>query len=209
MNLKRVTLLTIIGIFYSFALRTIGTLLPDIFKNRLIVQFTGIFSILARLTVVFFFIYFFKAYVQKDQIKLQKASIIAIIGASVGLLGEIKKLLPVFNVYIFPSRHIQAIIPLLNSAFILIFFIVFYNELLQEKQQRLKEATLLAVIGTSILTVSQFFGLSNYFYLSKFVSSNLSSKIGILFIPLFLFSFVTVLYFFLSFYREQKREILL
>jgi len=201
MNLKRITLLTIISICYFFALKTIGTLLPDIFKNQLIVQSTGILSILASLMVVFFFIYFFKVYTQKDQIKLQKASIIAIIGAFVGLLGEIKKLLPVFNVYIFPSRHIQAIVPLLNSAFILIFFVVFYNELAQKERHRLKKATLLAIIGYSILTISQVFGLSNHF-----ISFNLSGKIGIIFIPLFLFSFVAILYFFLSFYREQEES---
>jgi len=122
MDLKKVTLLTIISICYSSALRTIGTLLPDIFKNRLIVQVTGIFSILASLTVVFFFIYFFKVYVQKDQIKLQKASILAIIGASLGSLGEIKKLLPVFN---FPFSSYSSNYTLIKFSIYFDFFYCF------------------------------------------------------------------------------------
>lgn len=60
MRLKRATLLAIIGISYAFVLRTIGTFLPDIFRNLIVVQFTQIMAFLASLTIVFFFISFLR-----------------------------------------------------------------------------------------------------------------------------------------------------
>ncbi|MCK4322503.1 hypothetical protein KAX08_08325 [candidate division WOR-3 bacterium] len=210
MRLKRATLLAIIGISYAFALRTIGTFLPDIFRNLIVVQFTQIMAFLASLTIVFFFISFYIDYVQKHQINLRNVSILAIIGTSAMSLLHIKGLLRVFNIYIFPnlvyeSHYIEAIIPLVSSIFILLFFIFFHKETLRKEDIKLGKATLSAIIGSSIGTLERTFVLFNYFY-SREVRwfSDLSRKIQIIFIPIFVFSFIAILYFFLSFYKEQR-----
>lgn len=100
MSLRKATLSAIIGISYTFILRTIGTLLPDIFKNLLVVQVSAIMSFLASLTIVLFFVFFYEGYVQKQQTNLKKASLLAIIGSSGVSLLHIKGILPVFNIYI-------------------------------------------------------------------------------------------------------------
>lgn len=209
MRLKKATLLAIIGISYTFALRTIGTFLPDIFGNLIVVQITQILSFLASLTIVFFFISFYKDYVEREQIKLKNASIWAIIGTSAMSLLHIKGLFIVFNVYtlsyLVKPHYIEAIIPWLSSIFILIFFIIFHKETIQKGGKKLKRATLSAIIGSAIGTLERTFVLFNYFY-SREVRwfSDLSRKIQIIFIPIFAFSFIAILYFFLSFYKEQR-----
>lgn len=209
MRLRRATLLAIIGISYTFALRTIGTFLPDIFRNLIVVQFTQIMSFLASLTIVFFFISFYKDYVERERIKLRNISILAIIGTSAMSLLHIKGLFIVFNVYtlsyLVKSHYIEAIIPLVSSIFILLFFIFFHKETLRKGDKKLRKATLSATIGSSIGTLERTFVLFNYFY-SREVRwfSDLSRKIQIIFIPIFVFSFIAILYFFLSFYKEQR-----
>jgi hypothetical protein len=209
MRLRRATLLAIIGISYTFALRTIGTFLPDIFRNLIVVQFTQIMSFLASLTIVFFFISFYKDYVERERIKLRNISILAIIGTSAMSLLHIKGLFIVFNVYtlsyLVKSHYIEAIIPWVSSIFILLFFIFFHKETLRKGDIKLRKATLSATIGSSIGTLERTFVLFNYFY-SREVRwfSDLSRKIQIIFIPIFVFSFIAILYFFLSFYKEQR-----
>ncbi len=209
MRLKRATLLTIIGISYTFALRTIGTFLLDIFKILIVAQAIQIMSFLANLTIVFFFISFYKDYVEREQIKLKKASILAIIGSSLLLLLHIEGLFIIFNVYtlsyLVRSHYNEPIVPWVSSIFILVFFIIFYKDTIQKEQIKLKKATLSAIIGSSIGTLERTFILFNYLY-SREVRwfSDLSRKIQIIFIPIFAFSFIAVLYFFLSFYKEQQ-----
>ena len=204
-DLKSATLSVIIGISYIFVSRTIGTFLPDIFKNLLIAQISVIISFLASLTPVFFFISFYEGYVRKEQIQLKKASVLAVIGSSAMSLLHIKGLLLVFDIYVFPylvrSHFIEPIVPLVSSIFILLFFIIFHKE-----ERKLKKATLSAIIGSSIAVLLRTFILFNYLYSGKIRwFSDLPRKITIILIPLFIFSFITVLYFFLSFYKEQKR----
>lgn len=209
MRLKKATLLAIIGISYTFALRTIGTFFPDIFGNLIVVQVTQIMSFLANLTIVFFFISFYKDYVEREQIKLKNVSILAIIGSSLLLLLHIEGLFIVFNVYtlsyLVRSHYIEPIVPWVSSIFILIFFIIFHKETIQKEDIKLKKATLSAIIGSSIGTLERTFILFNYLY-SREVRwfSDLSRKIQIIFIPIFAFSFIAVLYFLLSFYKEQR-----
>jgi len=210
MNLKKPTLFAIIGISYIFSLRTIGTLIPAIFKNPQVVTIAGILSLLAILTLVFFFISFYRDYVQPGQTKLQKASILAIIGAALGFLREIKNLSPVFNVYIFQyqswSRHIDTFAPWVNSIFILIFFVIFYGEMPHREQMKLKRATFFAIIGTSIMALLRTFLLFNHLYVEKLTwLIDFSREMAFIFFPLFIFGFVTVFYFLISFYREQMK----
>jgi len=215
MRLKKATLLAIIGISYAFILRTIGTFLPDIFKNLIVAQSIQILSFLASLTIVFFFISFYLDYVEQEQIKLKQASVLAIIGSSAMALVRIKGLLLVifrryislyWLHYLIRSDYIGVVIPWVSSILILLFFIIFYKDILSQKKVELKIATLLAIIGSSISTLLLTFVLFNYLYPREIRWLLYSpGKIAIIFIPLSTFSFIAILYFFLCFYKEQKR----
>lgn len=214
MNLRKATLLAIIGICYHFAIRTIGTLFPDIFRVLLLAQFAQITLLLANLTILVFFIFFFKDYVQKEQVELKKATLLAIVGSGAMVSLYVNGLLLIaFGTYSSPpllwpveiTNHIGAIIPWGSSILILLFFIIFYKETVREEQRRLRRPTLLAVIGSSISTLVLTFVLVNSLFSGKIMHvAGLSRKFPIIFIPVFVFTFIAVLYFFLSFYKEQE-----
>ncbi|MEA1964858.1 MAG: hypothetical protein U9O41_07005 [Candidatus Aerophobetes bacterium] len=213
MRLKKATLLAIIGIFYVFALRAIGTFSPTIFTNLLITKVTGTISLLARLAIVVFFIYFYKDYVHKEQNKLRIATILVILVSLTGLVAQIPSLSLIFNVNIlrYPvmiHHYIDTITPLFSAIFMLIFFVIFYKEIFSKELAKLKKATFLAIIGASVLTLLQIFVLFNYLYYLQFrhpidVASNktIIFSIGI---PITLFWFLVSLIFFISFYKVQN-----
>jgi len=125
-----------------------------------------------------------------------------------GFLREIKNLSPVFNVYIFRyqswTRHIDTFAPWINSIFILIFFIVLYGEMPDTVQRSLKKATFFAIIGIAIMSLLRTFLLFNHLYAGKLTwLIDFSREMVFIFFPVFIFGFATVLYFLISFYREQ------
>ena len=212
MRLRKATLLTIIGISYLFALRAVRTFLPTIFTNLLITKVTGTVSLLASLAIVVFFIYFYKDYVRREQIKLRMATILVILVSLVGLAVQVQSLSLMFNVNVvrYPVMiygHIDAVISLSSAIFLVAFFVIFYGETSGKELMRLKKATSLAVIGASLLTLLQIFVLSNYLrYIQLGRPTDLASNKIILFsigIPIILFWFLASLIFFISFYKVQ------
>lgn len=208
-KLKYATLLVIIGISYSFVTRTIGTLLPVVFRNLLVAQVSAIMSILAGLTGVFFFISFYQEYVQKEQTTLKQASVLAIVGSSAMLLPEVQGLLIVFNAdtssYLAKAYLIEPVVSWVSSILILVFFIVFYKAMSYRQGTKLQRAILSAVIGSSIAALVRTFVLLNYlFFRDTKWFSDLPKKAAIIFLPIFALSVIALFYFFLCFYREQK-----
>lgn len=211
-RLKKATLLAIISISYIFVLRTIRTFSSLIFTNLLIIKVTGIISLLASLTIVFFFIYFYKDYLQKEQIKLKMATILVILVSLIGLAIQISI---VFNItillyFLMIYLHIDVIVSLFSALFILIFFISFYSQISRKELTKLRKATSLAVIGAGVFTAFQIFSLFNYLYYLRFgyPISLVSNKLIIFLIgiPIISFWFLAELIFFIFFYKINNHE---
>ena len=219
MSLKNTTVLAAMGICYNFALRTMGTFWPDLFKNLQAAQVISILSLLASLTFVLFCISFYKGYLREEQSNLKKATLFATIGTSAVSLLQVKGLFRVFDkltvrvydiaphlVGLIRSRHaIEPMIPWLASISVLVFFAVLHRETLRYGQMGLKKATLLALVGSSIGLLLRTLGFCFYLYSSKTRwLVDLSRTIQVIFLPITAFSFVALLYFFISFYKVQK-----
>ena len=211
MKLRKATLLAIFGMSYIFTIATTNTLFPDIFTNLFLARVNGMAFLLARLTIVFFFIAFYKQYVHKDQIKLRMATLLVIIGSFAGLVTQIQTLLHVFNMNILPYpvmiHYINTIRPWFSAVFILFFFVALYREILHKEPMKLKRVTFLAIIGSSVLTLIQILTLLNYFYFLKFRYALVNKELVLFIIITILissFGFLAHLLFFISFYREQK-----
>ena len=215
MSLRTATLLAIIGTCYLFAMRTAATFFPGVFRILIVAQAAQITSLLASLGLVLFFASLLANYVEKDQVKLRQATLLALIGSSAMLLVRVKGLLlVVFDGWLSPellwslqrSYLLGALVPWVSSILILIFFVAFYRETLQNEQLRLKVASFLAIIGSSVGTLLLTFVLFNYLYFRELMFfMNLPRIMAIMLSPLFAFSFIAVLYFFSSFYRELKQ----
>jgi len=208
MNLKKATLFSLIGVSYIFISRTIGTFFPKIFLNLMVTRSILILSLCASITVVVFYIYFYRDYVQEEQITLKKASLFAIIGSCIGSFAALLLFLiyiPVFFIYMFSAlRFLNIAAPWISSIFTLYFFSIFYKETIHTVQSKLKSALLLAVIGSSIAAVMRTFIIFNYFYSGKMQwFGHYSREFPVIFIPLFVFMFFTSFYFLMTFYKEQ------
>ncbi|NQS89018.1 hypothetical protein HQ584_04430 [Patescibacteria group bacterium] len=211
MKLRKATLLAIIGMSYIFTIATTNTLFPDIFTNLFLARVNGMAFLLARLTIVLFFIAFYKQYVHKDQIKLRMATLLVIIGSFAGLVTQIQTSLRVFNMNVLPYpvmiHYINIIRPWFSAIFILFFFVILYKEILHGELMKLKKVTFLAIIGSSILTLVQTLALLNYFYFLKFGHALVNEELVLLVIigiSISSFGFLAHLLFFISFYRKQK-----
>ncbi|MCK4237419.1 MAG: hypothetical protein KAX38_09900 [Candidatus Krumholzibacteria bacterium] len=202
-------MLVVVGISYTFALRLIGTFWPDIFRNLLVARVSLVLSFLASLTLVLFFIYLREDYVREEQKRLKLASVLVIIGSTAMVLLHVKGLLILFRVYIsfylVGFHHVEAVVPWVCSILILYFFIVIFKETLQDERPKLKKAAMSAVMGSSVAALIRTFILLYHFCSRDVVwFADLPGRIGNVFVPISAVAFIAVLYFFSSFYKEQK-----
>lgn len=216
MTLRRATMLTVIAICYTFVLRTIGTFLPSIFRTTTIVQAAQVISLLASLTFMVFYVLFYKDYVQREQTALRKVSVLAIIGSCAMLLLRVKSLILVFegllvkmydlSPFLFGlvrSHSAEAIIPWVCSILILCFFVMFYREALHKRLVKLQKATFAAIISSSIGTLLLTITLFNFLHSGQPTWFHASFRtLVFIFLPLSVFGFAAILYFFLVFYVQ-------
>jgi hypothetical protein len=206
MNVRKSTCFAILGVSYLFVLRMIGTVFPEMFKQLLIVQITGILALLAYVTLIMFFISLYSTYVRSGDTRLKQAVILAIIGSTAMFLLQIKHLLPLVHVYIFhplmTSHHLDAIIPWVSTLFFLLFFTMFYTHTRHRDQMKLHKAVRFAIIGHSIHIVLRTIVVWNYFSSREFLwFAELSRRMPIIVIPALILSFTMILYFFFSVMR--------
>jgi hypothetical protein len=169
---------------------------------------------------VLFFAYFLKEYVHKEQTKLQRASVLAIVGASAVLLLHIKGLFLVFDrslihlygispylLRLMQPHSLEPIVVWGSSIFVLVFFVVFHKAVLRQERSKLKKATLIAAIGSAIAVLLRTFVLLNSLsrqHMRWF--TDLPKTMMLVFFPLITVSFLANLYFLLFFYKEQKER---
>ena len=209
-RLRTATLLAAIGISYFFVLRIVGTFLPGVFRNLVVAQVVQTLSFLASLTIVLFFVLFYRDYVDRERLRLKKVTVVAIHGALALLFVNIKGLLLVFGKYISPnlefalsrSDYVGTVLTWASAVLILVFFVVFYRELSPSEQRRLKRAVLWAAFGSAVGVLCLTFVLVNHLSFGEIrLFAGLSTGVALALLPIFAFSFLTTIYFFSCFYQ--------
>lgn len=206
-RLRTATLLAVFGTSYIFLSRSLGTFFPAIFKQIHVVQASSLLSMLASATMVVFLICLYGSYLQMEQTRLRKATLLAIIGTCAVFVLYVKGVFRVFDLFIYPhpfwTGHIEAIIPWASSIFMLVFFIAFFKEPHHKTQESLKRATLLAIMGSVTLASLRTVVFINFFYSGKFLwVPELARESPVILFPLFAFGFFAIIYFLIIFYRE-------
>ena len=130
MYLRKITFILIITIIASFSIRMLGTIFPQIFQNILIVKATILINALFILSPLFFWLVFYWEYIAIKKISLNKICRLAIFGSFAVSIIYMKKLPFVFGLDIqFPlflmNSYFDVLVPLISSAFHLIFFCYF------------------------------------------------------------------------------------
>jgi len=208
--LRKTTLFAIIGIFYLFLLRTVGTFCQQMFReNLLLVQITKALAFLAILTLVFFFASFLKYCLGKKETELKNATVFVLIGYILMTVLYLKELLFVFNVKgILSSKpyFIELLIPLVGSLSLLVFFIVFYKNPLTKNRKSMEKFLIFPVVGAAIdLTIRSFILLRYFYFRDVRWLADLPEKFKTIVTPLAFFSFITILYFFSYFYKHTEK----
>jgi hypothetical protein len=210
--LEKATLLAIIGISYLFLSRTVGTIFPDMFTSILSAQVNVTISFLAGLAMLVFLVSFYREHVQRGQVALRRATVSAIIGSSAVLLLLMKGLIVVLGNGIFTDTiswtYVDILIPAASSILVLFFFIGFFREAGRQKRTELRRAVQWAAIGSAISVLVQAIVLLNYVLSSRLIwLADFRGPLMILLAPFVVFSFITILYFFLIFYKQQRIDI--
>ena len=208
MGLKQTALLAMVGLGYIFLSKTIGGLFPVVFGNILLAQCSGILSFFACIAVLIFFISFLKDYVLQEQTHLRTASVLVIVGLSFVLVVHLKDILPLFDAYTFSSvsssHNLDVLAPWLSSVFMVFFFFVFYRQHDIDQVERLKRAALIASLGSLLLALLRTYIVWQFFTSREVLwFSDLSANAVIIFIPVSAIGFMSVMYFFVSFYQEH------
>lgn len=208
MGLKQTALLAMTGLCYIFLSKTIASFFPVVFGNLLLARCSGILSFVASIAMLVFFLSLLKDYVPQEQTQLRTASVLVIIGLSFILVVHFKEILPLFDAHTFApvskSHNFDVLAPWLSSVFMAIFFFVFHRQTSNNQQVKLKRAALIASMGSFLLVLLRTYIVWQFFTTREIVwFSDLSAKAVIIFIPISAIAFMSVLYFFVSFYQEQ------
>lgn len=210
-RLKAATLGALISVCYIFVMRTLGTIVPAIFRVLIIAQIITVASLIASLVMLFFFVAFYSYYVGKEHVRLGGATLLAILGRCAMLLIHIKTLLRVFSVYILPhfvySHHVaDHLFPWASSLFTFTFFLVFHQTVVRDGTNYLKRPTLFATIGSCAITLIQTFVLLGYLFSGGMTFlGHLPEFVNIVFYLIYILNFCAAIYFFISFYKELSR----
>ncbi len=207
-RLRVATLGALVSVSYIFAVRTLGTIVPSIFRSLIIAQIITVTSFIASLIMLYFFVVFYSHYVGKEQVRLGGATLLVILGRCAILLIYIKTLLRVFSVYILThfvySHHVaDYLFPWANSLFTFTFFFVFHQTVTSNGSNYLERPTLFAAIGACAITLIQTFTLVGYLFSGGMTFlGHLPEFVNVLFYVIYILNFCTAIYFFISFNKE-------
>ncbi len=212
MNLKKATLLALLGLSCEFIIRTTGTFYLGLFRILIVAQTAQVISLLARVAIMIFFVYFYRDCVQKRRGKLKTAAALGILGSCAALLTSMKGFILVFQKLFSPElvsgvmtvHTIDTFLPWVNSILILYFFIVFWEEANSKERFRLKKASLFGLIGSAIGALATTMVFVNYlFNYNVTLFRDLTGSLAPVALMILTLGALGVIYFFLVYYREQ------
>lgn len=212
MNLKKATVWTMVGTSYIFLSRTIATYIPEYFANLQVAKTNALLSLLASVTPLLFYYFFYKEYfpgqkesLDKNQLMLKNAAVFAFIGSLAVAFMFLKVFLQIATN---PDRaaghgYFEIIAPWLSALFALFFYYAFSRSEKQKVSNRMMIAAYIAIAGAGLAVLIRSYLLfefavhGNFSWLWNLTRGNL-----VVFMPLYLFIFFAGFYFLCCFYRE-------
>ena len=206
MYLRKITLILMISMVASFSIRTLGTIAPHLFTNSPIIKATGLMNAFFMLSHLLFWLVFYKHYISTEKATLKKTCLLAIIGSfSVGAI-YMKNLAPVFGINIhlplfLMNPYVDALVPLLSSAFHLIFFAAYRKSLAPDEKAELNKPVLSIIIGITIFIGLHLIVLLNFLATGRFQwLEHMPRVVAVGTVPLMIGAALTILFFYYRFY---------
>lgn len=210
--LKIATILGIIGIACIFLIRNIATVSPNLFRNEAMGRFSVITMLFSDILILFFFVQFYREFAPRYGPKLKTGSIFGIIGTILLLPEYLIRMTRLFVTgspfgSAFPIIAVDAILPWISSILFLVFFIYLYMEMYRAGHEKLKEASLWALLGSAMSFLVLTYTLINYVVLGGLAFMMIKvTNIGLLLLPFTTAGFAATIYFYIVFYRQLNLE---
>jgi hypothetical protein len=204
--LRKVTLILMISMVASFSIRTLGTISPQLFTISRIIKTTGLMNAFFVLSHLLFWLVFYKHYISIEKATLKKKCLFAIIGSFSVAAIYLKNLLPVFGINIhFPqvlmNPYVDALVPIMGSAFHLIFFAAYRTSLAPDEKGALNKPVLSIIIGITIFIGLHLIVLLNFLTTGRFQwLEHMPRVVAVGTVPLMLGAAFSILFFYYRFY---------
>jgi hypothetical protein len=212
MDLKKTTLLVIVGMCCAFILRLVGTIVGSGSASLIVARLSVLVYLYSGLAAVLFFVYFHKEYARENQPDLRNAAALAAIGAGASTLIHLKGVWIVFSVRLLPgafiaSHWMELLFPLFGLSTALYFFVILRREAAAGEDRIIEKGSLFAVVGYAVFVVMQGVTIVNYLATGQFKwLTEYSRTVSLVAFPFVLVGFVAVLYFFVTFYRTHTER---
>jgi len=215
MKLKCMTLYALIGLFYFFLMRTIGTLYPIINYNLTWLTIELILNFIAQLAISLFFLALIKEYLPDDDIPLLNITILTFLGSIalllVNTLNGLSSLLYVSLDHSITGRYLVNMVVWIVGFIMVIFYLYFSQYLCKKPDSVLCKPVMLAFAGSLTAFILHSINMLNYYYHSTRGRIFLDLKNDAMIIPgaiLVLFTYFSLIAFMVYFYKNlNKNEI--
>lgn len=210
MTLRAATRLAIGGLICTFLIRLVGTFVPSAFRiEQVAVGATGL-HLVSGVAVMLFFVLFLTEYLEQSREALRRSTQWAIAGAALSPLLAFRTLLLIVDPYSLPktlrSPLVEAVLPVVGSILILVFFVKLGEFLLPTERLKLKKTVTAASIGFTVLFVLQTIVLLNYMATGSLRwLSSYSGVVTIGLLSVITGVFLAILSFFISFHKHLAR----
>ena len=206
MGLIKITYVLIVGFVLSFFVRTAGTLFPVIFVNPYVVRGTVFVHMLFIVMQCLFYVYFLYDYSAQREPALKLGSVLGILGSVLVAFIYFRRLCFVFGLDMIPvplrNPFFDALVPTASSLCTLLFFSLFKKVQSREEHEALNRPITFALIGVGLFMVLHLIALLNFMKWDKFNGVELLSRVvAVGTLPFILLAAVSILYFYLRFYR--------
>jgi len=187
-------------------MRTFGTLLPQIFRNILIVQTTILINSIFIASHLIFWLSFYREYISEKKPFLKTICIYAIFGSFAVSVIYLKKLPLVFGINIhiplfLLNPYLDALAPLISSAIHLFFFVSFKKSLKPDEIKSLSRPILSIIVGNGIFIFLHLIVLLNFILRKRFEwLEHMPRAIAVSTVPLIILAVFFMLYFYYQFY---------
>lgn len=207
MSLRRATLAAAVGMCLSLGVRTLGTFAPQLFLERPAAVGGAVLLLLGGLGLVVFLVAFYRRGLRREQPTLRQITLVAVLGALVGMLPELQGLMRLLGAApeapLLGQPQIAALAPWAFTVTLLLFFFALGRQAKRDGRPTLVRASRAGAVGSAaFLLVSSVAALQFLLAGGAAHSPVVPQLLQLAAIPVIAVGVIATFCFFVSFYRE-------
>jgi len=213
MNLKNITLYALLGYSYFFIMHAVGTIFPatNYSETWMIIELS--LNFISNLGITLFFLILLKEYIHDDDFTLMNSAVAAFLGSlSILLINALNGFSSILSIpmdHTVSGRYIVTMVSWIYGFIIVIFFMNFVYYLCKNKTLKLCKPVLWGLGGTIVFFILCSINMLNYYYFATNGVIFVDLCRSYLVLPriiLILFSYLSLTYFMINFYKSLSKK---